>query len=255
MARRVLFTVGAGVLLMMLLYGVTLMSESRSPGGESPPQTDVAAQPRADQGATPEAAESAAPSPEPLSGDLAEEAEALEESIASASNASERVDLQQKLVRLYVRADRQDLAGDVQEQIARTEETAMAWADAGNLYYDWMMQQQDRAGQTQYAKKAISAYQKSLEIDPSNLDVRTDMAVAYLYDPENPMQAIQQTKKVLEQDPDHIQANFNRGIMLLRINRVEEAIKQFERVKSLASTDSPIYQRTENVLERIRQQQ
>jgi tetratricopeptide (TPR) repeat protein len=195
------------------------------------------------------------PSGEAVPESIAGEVESLKESIAAAADSAERIDLQQELVRLYADADRQDLAADVQEKIAAARQTAMAWADAGNLYYDWMMDRQSRAQQTTYARKAIQAYQRSLELDPTDLDVRTDMAVAYLYDPDNPMEAIKQTKKVLAQDPDHLQANFNRGIMLLRINRVDEAIQQFQKVKQLAGPNSPVYERTEQVLQQIRQQQ
>ncbi len=256
MVSRVLWTVGAGIVVMMVLYGVTLLSEGQSQSGGSQSSGPAVSAQQSTGADTSAASGAAGPviSPEPVPDGIAGDVKSLEESIAAAADSAERIELQQKLVRLYVNADRQDLAGQLQEKIAAARQTAMAWADAGNLYYDWMMERQSRREQTAYAKKAIQAYRRSLEIDPTNLDVRTDMAVAYLYDPDNPMEAIRQTKKVLSQDPDHLQANFNRGIMLLRINRVDQAIKQFEKVQEMAGPSSPVYQRAEKVLQRIRQQ-
>lgn len=257
MIRRVLWTVGAGVVFMMVLYGVTLLSEGQSSDQTRSSETVASAQSSGSAGDTLSSSQepAAALSSEPVPEEIVDQVESLEESIAAAEDSSERIDFQQELVRLYVEADRQDLAGEVQEEIAAARQTAMAWADAGNLYYDWMMDRPSGRQQTALAKRAIRAYKNALEIDPTNLDVRTDMAVAYLYDPDNPMEAIRQTKKVLAQDPDHLQANFNRGIMLLRINRVEQAVKQFQKVKQMAGPDSPVFQRTEKILQRIRQQQ
>ena len=148
---------------------------------------------------------------------------------------------------------RWDLAGEVQEEIAAVTGAESDWVRTGNLYYDWMesVGDESKAG---FAQRAIAAYQEALQINPDNLDVRTDMAIAYMFDPENSVQAIAQTNMVLEQDSLHVQANFNRGIMLLRINRFEEAISQFNTVKRVVGDPAnPIYQRAESALEALRQ--
>jgi cytochrome c-type biogenesis protein CcmH/NrfG len=119
------------------------------------------------------------------------------------------------------------------------------------MYYDVMESRED-ASRGAYAKKAIAAYASALEINPDNLDIRTDMAIAYMYDPDNPMKAIQETNRVLEQDSLHVQANFNRGVMLANINRIDQAVAQFRKVQRIVGDDSsPIYQRAEQAIDRL----
>jgi cytochrome c-type biogenesis protein CcmH/NrfG len=72
-----------------------------------------------------------------------------------------------------------------------------------------------------------------------------------MYDGVNPMRAIDEINHVLEQDPDHLQANFNRGIMLAQIGRTDQALEQFERVLSLAEAGTPAYQRASEAIRSI----
>jgi len=207
-----------------------------SDGTPPPPQRPAAQIPIEDEGPLPEQFR-------------AREAE-LQASI-DAVTGEERIEIRRDLIDLYLSAARLDLAATQQQQIAETLDTENAWAVAGNFFYDYMESKEGPA-RTAAARRAIAAYQRALDINPDNLDIRTDMAIAYLYDPENPMQAIQQTNRVLEADSLHVQANFNRGVMLLQINRVDDAIAQFEKVKQIVGDpENPVYQRAEQALESI----
>jgi len=162
------------------------------------------------------------------------------------------VAIKRKLVDLYFAAARFDLAGFETESIATILQSEHEWSVAGNLFYDWM-ERKDPSERTPWALKAIAAYQEALKINPKNLDVRTDMAIAYMYDPPNAMMAIQETNAVLEQDSLHMQANFNRGIMLMQIDRVDQAATQFEKVMRLiADENDPVYVRAKELAERLR---
>jgi tetratricopeptide (TPR) repeat protein len=237
---HVVVIIGSGVLLVAALYMITTMSktmESTSPA-TAPPQEAVLS----------------APASPPLPTAITSRADSLETEIAALEGAA-RTEKRRELVDLYLQAGRYDLAGNTQKIIAEEQDTEEAWILVGNLYYDWMegLNGQDRS---YYAQQAIAGYQRALVLNPDNLDVRTDMAIAYLYDPQNPMQAIQQTNLVLEQDPDHIQANFNRGIMLMQINRLDEAIEQFQRVKTLiGDTNDVVYQRADAAIDAVRKMQ
>jgi len=224
---------GSGILLVVALYLMTVVSAGL--GGQAPaPQQSASVPPPA-------------PSAQPLSADIQQQSEALRQEIEGLDGV-DRIAKQRELVNLYLSVQRLDLAGAEQEAVATIENTEEAWTFTGNLYYDWMEQNAGALRGT-YAQKAIAAYRKALEINPDNLDVRTDMAIAYLYDPDNPMLSIQETNIVLQKDPNHIQANFNRGIMLMQINRIDEARVQFERVKDLiGDPQHPIYQRSEQAL-------
>jgi Flp pilus assembly protein TadD len=136
-----------------------------------------------------------------------------------------------------------DHAGKVQEQIAEESPSAEAWELAGNLHFDWMQTRVNDGERIASATRAIRSYLAALELDPDNLDVRTDLGVAYLNDPANAMEAVLQTNLVLEADPDHVQANFNKGIMLVQIGRLDDAIGQFQKVQQLTERDSEVFRR------------
>jgi cytochrome c-type biogenesis protein CcmH/NrfG len=103
-----------------------------------------------------------------------------------------------------------------------------------------------------YAQRAAENYERSLELDPDDLDVKTDLATAYLNDATNPMLAVETVKAVLEEDPDHVRANFNYGLMLAQINRVDQARVQFEKVVGLTDPSDPVHVRAEQELARVR---
>jgi cytochrome c-type biogenesis protein CcmH/NrfG len=71
----------------------------------------------------------------------------------------------------------------------------------GNLYYD-----------TQHYEKAIEYYGKALKVNPSNVNVRTDMATAMFYI-GNPDGAIKEFEAGLKYEPNHPNTLFNLGVV------------------------------------------
>ena len=74
-------------------------------------------------------------------------------------------------------------------------------AKIGNIYYD-----------TQQFQEAINYYDRSLNADPKNADVRTDRGTAYFYlgDADR---AISELENVVKTDPGHAQTMFNLGMI------------------------------------------
>lgn len=162
------------------------------------------------------------------------------EAIHQAADALEGADRVAKLregVDLLLTVGRYDRAAQEQEAIAELTGSEDDWVQAGNHYYDWM-EMTGGPDATMFAQKAIAAYQRVLEINPDNLDARADMAWAYMSDPENPMQGIQENTAVLEADSLHIRANFNRGRMLLQIGREAQALEQFRKLQRIVGDPS-----------------
>jgi len=230
--KQVIIVVSAALLLVVILYAVTTMS------GGAKGDFSVAAPPAGEQ------------TVEPLASQWQDREAELMSDIDAASG-EEQIEARRRLIDLYFAADRLDFAAEQTALIAESLGSEEEWILAGNLYFDWMQ----RAPDTQkmpWAQQAVASYQKALDINPDNLDVRTDMAIAYLYDPQNSMMAIQETNRVLESDSLHIQANFNRGIMLSQINRLDAAMEQFEKVKRIVGDpDDPVYQRAQDAIIRL----
>ncbi len=236
---QVFAIVGLGVFLVVALFVVTVVSNRVSP----PQQATLSAPPSMTE----------ASSQSPLSGQLASRISELDMAIESDTSALSLVLKREKTYAL-VEGRRLDMAAEVQSQIA--EETGLVedWKTAGDLYYEWMADEQQPQIRSHAAKQAVRAYQRVLELDADDLDVRTDMATAYL-NTGSPMLGVTEIKKVLEEDPNHLNANFNYGLMLARINRTEEAITQLERVLTLVPDSTSMhYQRAVMLISTIREQ-
>ncbi|MFT4604186.1 MAG: hypothetical protein ACI9W4_000914 [Rhodothermales bacterium] len=235
--KRIGIIVGAAVMVIVALYMISAIMSQQSPVASGP----QAAVPLTGEGFP------------DLAIGIAQQVEVLDDSLAA---GAEKVGVLQRKVELLIGGGRYDLAAIAQEELAGITATEQAWTLAGNLYYDAMDRSADGTQQrTGLAQQAIAAYRQVLEINPDNLDVRTDMAVAYLWDPDNPMSAIQETAAVLERDSLHVQANFNRGIMLSQINRIDQALEQFRKVQRIVNDPtSDLHRRAEDAIASLRVQ-
>ncbi len=92
-----------------------------------------------------------------------------------------------------------------------------AWVKLGHAYFD-----------SDNPVEAIGAYTKALAINPGNTSVMTDMGVMYRRSGQS-KKAVEIFDNVLKFDPNHEQARFNKGVVLLNdFNDKEGAIKQWK---------------------------
>ncbi len=193
------------------------------------------------------------PSQVPLSGDLADRIQEIDDAIERDTSDFTQL-LKREKVYILAEGNRTDLAADLQLQIAEETDLVEDWKMAGDLFYKGMTYEAQALLRSQIADQAVKAYQNVLDLTPDNLDVRTDMATAYL-NTSSPMLGVTEIKKVLEANPDHLNANFNYGLMLARINRSDEAISQLELVLALVPDSTSIhYRRAKELILSIRQE-
>ena len=96
-----------------------------------------------------------------------------------------------------------DWIASLEAQAVKSPKSAVSWTRLGNAYYD-----------TDQYLKAIDAYEKSIELNPVDPNVLTDMGVMYrrLNRPED---AIKQFERASMVDPSHDLSMYNKGIVLL----------------------------------------
>ena len=88
----------------------------------------------------------------------------------------------------------------------------------------------EQSGSAAFAQNGIEYYSRYLQSEPDDADVRTDMAVLYFYIGETD-RAIREASQVLQDDPDHPQANFNLGIFYWQgRSDYQAAAQQFTKV-------------------------
>ncbi len=108
----------------------------------------------------------------------------------------------------------------------------------GNFYYGLTEQARitnDPAGQLRWAQPGIRYYQRYLTVSPTDNDARADFATVLFYSGQTD-RAIQEIGKVLESDPNHVNANFNLGVITLNGRKDPQAAReQFVQVVRLTA--------------------
>ena len=109
------------------------------------------------------------------------------------------------------------------ERLTRNEpDNVGAWRQLGNAYYD-----------TNRPKNAITAYNKSLELDASDPNVWTDLGTMYRRDGQYE-KAIEAYNKAIQLNPTHQNALFNRGIVYMHdLKEKDKAIASWEELLAI----------------------
>jgi len=192
---------------------------------------------------------------DPVEGATAGQIDSLETQIERASGA-ERQQLQTELVNLYIGSGHPGRAAVVQEKLAEASGAVEAQRRAADLLYRWMQKVQgqgDRKQVFQVARHAAQAYEAVVEERPDDLDARTRMGETYLLTNE-PMRGIEAINAVLDDDSTFVPARFQKGLALLQINRLDQAVRQFEMVQQHAEAESPFFRQADRALKAIKEQ-
>lgn len=103
---------------------------------------------------------------------------------------------------------------------------------------------------TSRCNEAIDAYQKALDIDPRNVDVRVDMGTCYR-NSGRPDIAVKEFRKALEIHPNHALGHLNLGVVLAYdFKDREQAVKEFEKYLQLqpnAPNEAQVRQEIQNL--------
>lgn len=247
LGRKIGVVVAGGILLVLAFFLIDAFSSSGAGGDASAPTPTAPA-----MGGAMAASTSSVPPDSlldegpPLASQIASRVDSLESALETVEGA-ERLSLQRELVNLLIGGGRRDRAAVVQRRIAMEQPSAETWRRAGHLFYDWMASVQDPMRRRQVANFASEAYREALSISEGDLDIRADLATALL-ESDNPMAGVQEIKAVLDEDPNHVEARLNYGIMLLRIQRTDQAYEQFDRVLEISEEGSVPYRRAQEIL-------
>ncbi len=184
-----------------------------------------------------------------LTGSIAQQIDSLRTRVQQASGSGKR-QFQVELVNLYIGAGHPGRAALVQKEVADATDRVDARRRTADLLYRWMQKLQGQGQREQVfqvARHAAQAYGTVAEQRPDDLDARTRMGEAYLLTNE-PMQGIEAINGVLEEDSTFVPARFQKGLALLQINRLDQATRQFEKVKRFAENGSPFFQQADRAL-------
>jgi hypothetical protein len=279
MGKQLAWMVGVGLMLVLGFFGVTQWSQQYEWGsneetrpaapasegtatqgpGSAAQSGSGTGQPSSPQGASARDPKDLSALVEQLSdtldGPVADKIDSLR-TLETEATGQEKQQLQSELVRLYIGAGTPGRAALVQTALADATGTVEARRRAADLLYQWMRQVERESGRARVADVArhvASEYEGVVQKRPQNLDARTRMGEAYLLT-NNPMKGIQAINGVLKDDSTFVPARFQKGLALLQINRLDQAVREFERVKTYADPENPFYRQAERAIEVIHEQ-
>ena len=140
------------------------------------------------------------------------------------------VALMDTLARLWDKARFPVVSAHYFEKIANRQPSESNWINAAFRYFDAFKGSSDSMVKAMMVEKSIRAYKKVLEINPDNLNAKTDLGICYAEGTSNPMQGIMMLREVVEKNPDHENAHYNLGILSLKSGQNEKAVERFEKV-------------------------
>lgn len=119
------------------------------------------------------------------------------------------------------------------QQKAEKDNTEKSFLNAAYRYFDGFKMAKDSAQRSYFVSRAISSYSKVLEINPQNLDAKTDLGICYAEGTGNPMQGITLLRDVVKENPRHENAQLNLGFLSIRSGQYEKAIERFNTVLTI----------------------
>lgn len=116
------------------------------------------------------------------------------------------------------------------ERKAQLVKSESSYLDAAFRYFDSFRMANDSAVQSLLVGKAISNYEKVLEINPNNLNAKTDLGACYADGTSEPMKGIMLLREVVATDPNHEMAQYNLGMLSVKSGQLDKAIERFQKV-------------------------
>jgi tetratricopeptide (TPR) repeat protein len=129
------------------------------------------------------------------------------------------------------------------EQKAKKDNTEDSFLKSAYRYFDAYKAVNDSAEMAWFTGKAIETYSKVLELNPDNLNAKTDLGTLYAEATAEPMKGIMMLREVVTANPNHENAQLNLGFLSMRSGQYDKAIERFEKVLSVnpARIDMYIY--------------
>ncbi len=119
------------------------------------------------------------------------------------------------------------------------------WAQSGDYYFKAF--QMSNKSSKSMIKGAAAAYEKVMEMNPENLNVKAALGVVYMEGASflglTPMKGIGVLQEVLDSDPENVNAMINLGYFAIQSGQYDKALMRFEKVLEIdpENTDAYIY--------------
>ena len=122
-----------------------------------------------------------------------------------------------------------DIAAYYVEQAALVSPTETNWQEAANRYYGATRFADDAEKPALYAK-AIECYEKTVQINPKNVEAKVNLGACYVEGSADPMKGIGILRDVEKTDSNNVNLQMNFAFFSEKSGQWDRAIKRFEKV-------------------------
>lgn len=160
---------------------------------------------------------------------------------ASESDDNASTSLFVDIARYWVNYGEPAVAAYYFEKNAQIEASDTSWQIAGANYIGALIGEKDITMRELFLGKAASCFQQSLDINPSNNEVKIALATTYMEDRDKIMNGVQMLLDIVRKDSNNINANLILGKWGVFSGQFDKAIKRLEKVVSLDSENLEAY--------------
>lgn len=152
----------------------------------------------------------------------------LEAKLQKASTDAEKTDLEKQLAKTWDDVNQPAPAAFYYLAAARKEKSFNQWINAGIRFNEAYKLSADTAAGPTFVSNAVEAFQNATKLNPSSLDAKTGLGVAYVNGGASPMQGIALLREVVEKDPNNVAANLNLGLFSMKSGQYDKAVARFK---------------------------
>lgn len=134
------------------------------------------------------------------------------------------------------------MSGYYYEKLATKTNTADDWYKAARIFFNLQNSTNDTVIRQELASHALKGLEKTVSLDPSNLDAKAELGVSYMELPNNPpMRGIGLLREVLQVDPDHNGALYYLASLSIKSGQYDKAVERLSRLIELNPDEAMYY--------------
>jgi tetratricopeptide (TPR) repeat protein len=151
------------------------------------------------------------------------------------------VDAYDSVSKIWDNLKHPEIAAYYFEQKAQKNNSEQNFLNAAYRYFDGFKVAPDSLMRSFFVQKAIANYEKVIEINPKNLNARTDLGICYAEGTSNPMKGIMLLRDVVKENPNHENAQLNLGFLSVKSGQYDKAIDRFNSVLKINPQHIEVY--------------
>jgi tetratricopeptide (TPR) repeat protein len=215
---QILVIVGSISLIVLLLFANTKLPKKEN---SMPAMSDHAGEKKADINMLVEQAENA------LTSDQKSAFGKLKEGLKSSSNQQKSFE---SIINKWDSIRQPAIAAYYMEQAAIASSNEVNWKQAGDRYYTATRFVKDEAIKPILFSKAIECFQKTLELNPNNVEVKISLASCYVEGSGEPMKGIGMLRDIEKTDSNNVNLQLSFAFFSEKSGQWDRAIARFKKV-------------------------